>query len=48
MRMASLDVGKKYIGIAITDETGAIATPFQTYKRQTFKKQKVFTKSDRV
>jgi putative Holliday junction resolvase len=37
MRMASLDVGKKYIGIAITDETGAIATPFQTYKRQTLK-----------
>ncbi len=37
MRILALDIGKKYIGIAITDETGVLPQPFDTYKRGTLK-----------
>ena len=37
MRILALDIGKKYIGIAITDETGILPQPYDTYKRGTLK-----------
>lgn len=38
MRILALDVGTKYIGIAISDETNQIASPYTVYKRNTLKK----------
>ena len=37
MRIAALDVGTKYIGIALTDEMGIIPQPFKTYRRNRLK-----------
>ena len=42
MRILALDIGKKYIGIAITDETGVLPQPFDTYKRGTLKEDLKF------
>ncbi|MDD5747603.1 MAG: Holliday junction resolvase RuvX [Actinomycetota bacterium] len=33
MRIAGLDVGEKMIGVAISDESGAIAQPFKSIER---------------
>ncbi len=42
MRVLGLDIGTKYIGMAITDETGSIAQPFASYTRQGLKKDLLF------
>jgi len=42
MRIVALDVGTKYIGIAITDETQTIAQPYLTYRRKGLKKDLEF------
>lgn len=33
MRVVALDIGKKNIGVAVSDQTGVIARPFQTIVR---------------
>lgn len=42
MRILALDIGKKYIGIALTDETGILPQPFDTYTRGTLKEDLKF------
>jgi len=37
MRILGLDIGKKYIGIAITDETGTISQPLASFTRKGLK-----------
>ena len=37
MRILGLDIGSKYIGIAITDETGTISQPLGSYNRKGLK-----------
>ena len=42
MRISALDIGTKYIGIAITDEMGTIPQPLETYKRGSLKEDLKF------
>lgn len=42
MRILALDVGTKYIGIAISDERVVIAQPYGSYTRQTLKKDLLY------
>lgn len=43
-RIVALDLGTKWIGVAVTDETQTIATPVRTIERQSWKKTLVVVK----
>jgi putative Holliday junction resolvase len=42
MRIIGLDIGTKYIGIAISDETNQLAIPYDVYKRVGIKKDLIY------
>ncbi len=42
MKILGLDVGTKYIGIAVSDSTNQLAIPYEVYKRDGLKKDLIY------